>query len=172
MSDPSGQVRRQYEVEQFLYHEARLLDQRRFTEWLALFADDASYAMPLGDPDPRLAESVEDRTALGLPAGDYDKAFLALIVQRLETSQTYAERPPSITRHLITNIQVEDGDTADEVSVRSCFAVFQTRPGRFEQTFYGERADRLRRVGGEWRIARRVVMLDHSPLPRAISILF
>jgi 3-phenylpropionate/cinnamic acid dioxygenase small subunit len=58
------------------------------------------------------------------------------------------------------------------VGARSCFAVFQTRPGRFEQTFYGERVDRLRRLDGQWRIARRRVMLDHSPLPRAISILF
>jgi len=172
MADLTARVHRQYEIEQFLYREARLLDQRRFSEWLALFADDATYAMPIGDPDPRLEESVPDRTALGLPAGDYDRAFLALIVQRLEASQTYAERPPSVTRHLIANVQVEDGDTADEARVRSCFAVFQTRPGRFEQTFYGERADRLRRVDGAWRIVHRSVILDHSPLPRAISILF
>ncbi|SRR5579885_567719 len=171
MAERMGRVERQYEIEQFLYREARLLDQRRFSEWLALFADDATYAMPLGDPDPRLEEGA-GRAALGLPAGDYDRPFLALVVQRLEASQTYAERPPSITRHLIANVEVADGEAADEVSVRSCFAVFQTRPGRFEQTYFGERTDRLRRVGDDWRIVQRTVTLDHSPLPRAISILF
>src|SRR3954452_4748660 len=173
MAEPSAGMQLQYEIEQFLYGEARLLDQRRFADWLALFTDDASYSMPIGDPDPRLEDSVPDRAALGLPIGDYDKPFLALVVQRLETQQTHAERPPSITRHLITNVQAEPADGArEEVGARSCFAVFQTRPGRFEQTFYGERLDRLRRVDGQWRIAHRRVMLDHSPLPRAISILF
>jgi 3-phenylpropionate/cinnamic acid dioxygenase small subunit len=33
------------EVEQFLYREARLLDERRFREWLELFTDDARYWM-------------------------------------------------------------------------------------------------------------------------------
>jgi 3-phenylpropionate/cinnamic acid dioxygenase small subunit len=172
MAGPPAAAAVQYEVEQFLYGEARMLDERRFADWLALFTDDASYSMPLGDPDPRLEVSEADRATLGLPTGDYDKPFLALVVQRLETQQTHAERPPSITRHLITNVQAAPADDSEEVNVHSCFAVFQTRPGRFEQTFYGERADRLRRVDGQWRIARRRVMLDHSPLPRAISILF
>ncbi len=35
------------EVEQFLYREARLLDERRFHEWLELFADDVRYWMPV-----------------------------------------------------------------------------------------------------------------------------
>ena len=34
------------EVEQFLYREARLLDSRRFTEWLELFSEDVRYWMP------------------------------------------------------------------------------------------------------------------------------
>jgi 3-phenylpropionate/cinnamic acid dioxygenase small subunit len=44
--------------------------------------------------------------------------------------------------------------------------------GRFEQAYYGARQDRLRRVSDGWRIVRRTVTLDHSPLPRAVSILF
>jgi 3-phenylpropionate/cinnamic acid dioxygenase small subunit len=33
------------EVEQFLYREARLLDERRFHEWLELFTEDVRYRM-------------------------------------------------------------------------------------------------------------------------------
>jgi 3-phenylpropionate/cinnamic acid dioxygenase small subunit len=170
MADLAARALVQYEVEQFLYREARLLDERRLADWLALFTDDATYAMPSGDPD--IWQERSDRAALGLPESDYDKPFLTLVVQRLETQATYAERPPSVTRHLISNVQVEPTDSPDEVRARSCFAVFQTRPGRFEQVYYGERDDRVRRVDGAWRIARRSVRLDHSPLPRAVSIFF
>ena len=37
----------QHEVEQFLYHEARLLDERKFDDWLALLTDDVHYWMPI-----------------------------------------------------------------------------------------------------------------------------
>ena len=37
----------QHEVEQFLYHEARLLDERKFDDWLALLTDDIHYWMPI-----------------------------------------------------------------------------------------------------------------------------
>ena len=172
MQDPLGRLLLQFEVEQLYFREARLLDGRHLKEWLDLFTDDAVYAMPIGDPDPHLEERVADREALGMPRGDYDRAFLGLVVERLITQQTYAERPPSITRHLITNVEVEATDRTDEVAVASSFVVFQTRISRFEQSYYGSRQDRLRKVADEWRIAQRRVMLDHSPLPRAISILF
>jgi 3-phenylpropionate/cinnamic acid dioxygenase small subunit len=172
MRDPAARMLLQYEVEQLYYREARLLDQRRLAEWLELFADDASYAMPIGDPDPHLEAHVGDRRELGMPLGDYDRAFLGLVVERFVTQQAYAERPPSITRHLISNVEVQETELPDEVDVGSCFVVFQTRVGRFEQTFYGARQDRLRQVGDQWRIVRRTVTLDHSPLPRVISILF
>jgi 3-phenylpropionate/cinnamic acid dioxygenase small subunit len=172
MQDPLGRLLLQFEVEQFYSREARLLDERRLDEWLTLFTDDALYAMPIGDPDPHLDEQVADRTELGMPRGDYDRAFLELVVERLSTQQTYAERPPSITRHLITNVEVAPTDRPAEVQVGSNFVVHQTRVGRFEQSFYGRRQDRLRKVEDTWRIAQRRVILDHSPLPRAISILF
>ena len=35
------------ELEEFLYHEAELLDERRYAEWLALLADDVRYWMPM-----------------------------------------------------------------------------------------------------------------------------
>jgi len=172
MRDAAARLQLQFEIEQLYYREARLLDQRRLAEWLELFADDASYAMPIGDPDPHLEQRVGDRRQLGMPAGDYDRAFLGLVVERFTTQMAYAERPPSITRHVISNVEVHETERADEVDVDSCFVVFQTRVGRFEQTFYGARQDRLRQVGDQWQIVRRIVTLDHSPLPRVISILF
>ena len=39
-------LERWHRVQQFLFHEARLLDERRLQEWLALYAEDAEYWVP------------------------------------------------------------------------------------------------------------------------------
>ena len=111
------------EVEQFLYREARLLDERRFHEWLELLTDDVHYWMggaqqPLsedqqGDRDPRSRPLCRGRSGQGedeLAILDEDKASLTGRVARLDTGMAWAEDPPSRTRHLITNIEVEPGD--------------------------------------------------------------
>ena len=105
-------------VEQFLYREARLLDERRFHDWLRLFTDDVRYRMAartnryprsskaivILDPE-RYAEEDQDRAdELGL--FDEDIETLSARVARLDTGMAWAEDPPSRTRHLITNIEV------------------------------------------------------------------
>ena len=171
MRPPGPRTDLQREVEQFLYHEAWLLDERHLYEWLDLFTEDARYSMPVRQPVERPEEAVRTAGELGPPLFDDDKEFLTLRVKRLETRLAHSERPPSLTRHVIANVQVA-ADEDGEVDVRSNFIVFQSRGELSEQTFFGKREDRLRRVDGQWRIARRMVVLDHTPLPRTISIFF
>jgi 3-phenylpropionate/cinnamic acid dioxygenase small subunit len=85
----------------------------------------------------------------------------------------WAEDPPSRTRHLITNIEVEAGDTASELKVYSNYVVYRSR-AETEQDFYvGAREDVLRRVGETWKIARRTIILDQNVLlAKNVSILF
>jgi 3-phenylpropionate/cinnamic acid dioxygenase small subunit len=161
-----------YEVEQFLYREARLLDEERLHEWLDLFTEDARYFMPVR------------QTIQGRPAGVYeedefavalirdDKEFLTKRVLRLDSGLAHAETPPSRTRHLITNVEVIVDGADDEVIVHSNFVLFQGRRDRMSYQFYGKREDRLRRVDGAWKIAQRKVVLDHVVLPRGLSVLF
>src|SRR5580692_6328412 len=127
------------EVEQFLYREARLLDERRFDEWLALLTDDIRYwmggrsnryprrskAIAILDP----ARYVEDDMARDdeLAILDEDKRSLTGRVRRLDTGMAWAEDPPSRTRHLVTNIEVERGDAASEVKAYSNFIVYRSR---------------------------------------------
>lgn len=157
------------EVEQFLYREARLLDEGRFSEWLDLFADDAQYLMPARETRAGRDESV--RKPGELPLFEDDKAFLVMRVKRLDTELAHAEQPPSRTRHFVTNVEVV-ADEGDEVEVHSNVLVFQSRLERTESFFVGKRQDRLRRVNGRWQIARRRVILDQTLLPRSISIFF
>src|SRR5438067_11501407 len=125
------------EVEQFLYREARLLDTRRFHEWLELFTDDVRYwmsgrsnrypksskAIAILDPDRYVEDDLarEDELALF----DETKETLAARVARLDTGMAWAEDPPSRTRHLIVYIEVEPGPTAPELQVYSNFLVYR-----------------------------------------------
>jgi 3-phenylpropionate/cinnamic acid dioxygenase small subunit len=173
------------EVERFLYREARLLDERRFHEWLELLSEDIRYWMPVRsnrypkaskaisilDPD-RYAEE-EWAKADELAILDETKETLARRIARLDTGMAWAEDPPSRTRHLIANIEVEPGESESEVKVYSNFIVYRNR-GETEVDFYvGGRQDVLRKVNGTWKIAGRKIVLDQNVLlAKNVSIFF
>jgi 3-phenylpropionate/cinnamic acid dioxygenase small subunit len=104
---------------------------------------------------------------------DENKQTLRARVARLDTGMAWAEDPPSRTRHLLANIEVERGDAASELEVHSNFIVYRSR-SETEQDFYvGARRDVLRRVDGAWKIARRKLILDQNVLlAKNVSIFF
>ena len=172
-------------VEQFLYREARLLDERRFHEWLDLLTGDVRYRMAtranryertsksiaILDAARHVEEDPEGEDALAVL--DEDKASLEGRVARLDTGMAWAEDPPSRTRHFIANIEVSRTGVADEVEVRCNFIVYKNR-SEAEQDFYvGTRRDVLRQVAGNWKIASRRLVLDQNVmLAKNISTFF
>jgi 3-phenylpropionate/cinnamic acid dioxygenase small subunit len=173
------------EVERFLYREARLLDERRFHEWLELFTEDVHYwmagrrnrypktskAIAILDPDRYVDEDLTEDDELAIL--DENKHTLEARVARLDTGMAWAEDPPSRTRHLLTNIEVEPGDAASELEVYSNFIVYRSR-SEIEQDFYvGARRDVLRLCDGTWKIACRKLILDQNVLlAKNVSIFF
>jgi 3-phenylpropionate/cinnamic acid dioxygenase small subunit len=173
------------DVEQFLYREARLLDDRRFRDWLELFTDDVRYwmasrtnrypknskAIAILDPDRYVEDDIGADDELAIL--DETKETLTGRVARLDTGMAWAEDPPSRTRHLIVNIEVEPSDTDAEVKVYSNFLVYRSR-GETEQDFYvGGRQDVLRSVDGSWKIASRRLVLDQNVLTaKNVSVFF
>jgi 3-phenylpropionate/cinnamic acid dioxygenase small subunit len=173
------------EIEQFLYREARLLDERRFEAWLALFTDDVRYWMPVRmtryprrskaiavlDPDRHVEEELGKASDLAI--FDETKETLCRRVARLDTGMAWAEDPPSRTRHIVSNVEVEPGETEAELRIYSNFVVYRNR-GESEQDFYvGARQDTLRNVDGAWKIARRTIVLDQNVLlAKNVSIFF
>jgi 3-phenylpropionate/cinnamic acid dioxygenase small subunit len=165
---------RWHEIQQFLFREARLLDERRFEEWLDLFTDDAVYWMP-GRVNPWRSGDVQDSiTKPGdLAVFEDSKHTLATRVARLRTGLAWAEVPPSRTRHLITNVEIEDADDPSELNVRSNFLVYRAQLEQDKDFFVGMRDDQFRRVDGFWRIARRtIIMEDVVHDTKALSIFF
>lgn len=173
-------VELQHEVSQFLYREARLLDDRRYNEWLELMAPDVVYEAPTrhtrlrsGEDEPwELKEELADDDGLRFFEDDF--MGLSLRVARLGTGMAWAEDPPSRTRHLISNVEVKPGDKDEEYRVYSSFLVYRSRLETQRDLFAGQRRDVLRRLDdGSLRIAKRTIIFDATVLPsNNLSILF
>ena len=160
-----------FEVEQFYYEEAELLDDGRFADWLELLADDLDYWMPTRTNRLRRQQALS--IAARGEAGYYDetKESLAWRIRRFDSGMAGGEDPPSRTRHLITNIVVRHIDpgqhpdfSAEDLEVRSAFLVYRNRLEREENVFAGRRVDILRRTEEGLRVARRVILLDQHVL--------
>ena len=153
------------QVEEFFYLEAELLDERRLRQWLELFTDDARYCLPIRyNPLDRSEELTEELSRFDEAYYFNDtKESLRIRVERLYSKQAWAEMPPSRTRRLIANVRVKNDDGA-EVEVHCNFIVYRTRMEKDEDMFVGTRHDVLRRVNGEFRIARRTIILDQAVL--------
>jgi biphenyl 2,3-dioxygenase beta subunit len=84
-------------------------------------------------------------------------------VAKLNSGRSWAEDPPSRTRHLITNVRVVR-DSGRELEVESNFHVYRTRLNSEESSWIGSRRDLLRRVEGSFQIADRKIFLEQTVL--------
>jgi 3-phenylpropionate/cinnamic acid dioxygenase small subunit len=153
------------EVEELLYHEAELLDERRFAEWLDLFTDDARYFMPLRR-NVRFGEHAQrenTREQAEVAWFDEGKDTLARRVQQIATGIHWGEEPLSRTCHLVSNVQILE-DSGAELRVKSRFLLYRNRLQDETDILAGKREDTLRRVDGRLRIARRTIILDQNVL--------
>lgn len=158
------------EIEAFLYAEARLLDDRRYREWLELLGDDIRYWAPIPSNMRRdkLAQGEWTREGAELAWFDEDKNTLSQRVQQIETGIHWAEEPASRVCRMITNVEVTavhpDATAADEVRVRCRFLTYRNRLVDEENLLIGKRHDTLARRDGTWRVTRREIFLDQSVL--------
>jgi 3-phenylpropionate/cinnamic acid dioxygenase small subunit len=168
-----AQMLLQYEIEQFLYQEAAILDERRLWDWLDLLTDDVEYWMPIRSTRSR-GDEADEFTKPGEAAFfDENRAFLEERVRKLDTGFAWAEDPPSRTRHLVSNVRLLDRPAANELHVSCNFVVYRTRLSTDEDLWVGRREDTLRQVDGAWKIARRHVFLDQVVLKsKNLSIFF
>jgi len=153
------------EVEEFLFHEARLLDERRFEDWLALFADDGLYWVP-AEPDQK---SPVDRLSLFYE----DKSLLDVRIRQIRHPRYYAQAPATRTRHVIGNVALEHAaDAEGEIAVRSSFVMLECRD-EDRRVFGGEARHRLRRTADGLRIAfKRVDIVDCEATHAFMSVPF
>lgn len=104
----------------FVYHEARLLDEKRFQEWHDLFTEDARYWMPL----TRGQTDAETQTSLFYE----DKLLLRVRIERLRHPSAFSQQQPSFCQHVLQQPAVESSDAAAGVYVtRTPFMYVETQ---------------------------------------------
>ncbi|MCW5686010.1 MAG: 3-phenylpropionate/cinnamic acid dioxygenase subunit beta [Pseudolabrys sp.] len=163
-------------VEEFLTHEASLVDERRYEEWLSLFADDLEYRMPLVRNLAHSAIGEEYLTGdLDVSWFDEDKQTLATRIAQIRTGVHWAEEPLSRTTRIVTNLKILDVSpsfaNANDVQVASKYIVNRNRTTETDDTLIGKRVDRLRLTDDGWLIYKRTVYINQTVL-RANSLSF
>lgn len=143
-------------VEDFLFHEAALLDDWRLDDWLALLTEDAAYYVPSND-----APLSDHKSALFMVADDANR--IRARVKRLKDTQAHAEFPHSRTRRMISNVRIT-GTEGDSMTVEANFVVHRFRRGAPERKFVGKYMYILAISGETLKIAERRAILDSTEL--------
>jgi 3-phenylpropionate/cinnamic acid dioxygenase small subunit len=169
----ASEMLRTYDVEQFLFEEAALLDERRFDDWLERCARDIRYWMPAQTNRDRRERELAVGGPHDLPMFEETWEHLQQRVRRLATGQAWAEEPPSRTRRLVTNVRVSDRG-ADGVRAASNLLLYRTRHDADVQIFVASRVDDLRpHATHRWQIAARTIVLDATTVPgHNLSVFF
>jgi 3-phenylpropionate/cinnamic acid dioxygenase small subunit len=158
------------DMEDFLYAEADLLDNRQFRDWLNLLADDITYFMPIRRNVKFGQHAQRENTVQGSGISwfDEDKWTLSKRVDQILTGVHYAEEPLSRVCHMVSNVQIRrvtpSLDAPQEVEVRCRFLVYQNRIEYETYMFVGKRTDLIRKTQDGWKIARREILLDQNVL--------
>lgn len=141
-----------HQIENFLYREARLMDENAYDEWFALWTDDALYWVPANEDniDPQRHVSIVYE----------DKVHLEDRIERLKSGAAYAQDPKSRMRRVISNIEIEEGENG-EVTVYSNFNLTELRRSQ-QRTFAGRTIHKLRPEGNSFKIAYKKVLLVNN----------
>jgi benzoate/toluate 1,2-dioxygenase beta subunit len=153
------------EIVGLVLDEARLLDERRFRDWLSLFTADAIYWVP---SQPAQASPHEELSLF------YEtRELLAMRVERLERPDTYVQTPPSRTLHHLGTVRTSPSqDKRWQFEARSTLIVAESRLNE-QRWFAGRVLHGLRRESGALRIAFKRVDLINADAPhRGLSIPF
>ena len=167
--DQITQLLLKQEIEDFLYHEADLLDERRYEDWLALVAKDVRYWMPMrrnvkvGEPEREFTRAGQDINWF-----DEGKETLTRRVKQILTGMHWAEEPVSRISHVVSNVQLLEVNPSAaapaEATVKCRFLIYRNRVETETDFLVGKREDLLRRVDSQWKIARRKIVLDQNVL--------
>lgn len=153
-------------INRLLYHEAYLLDERRYNEWLDLYSEDAIYWVPAGlkplceiDPEWEVSLVYDDRNRMEQR------------VARLNSPYAYTQQPASRTRRVISNVTIALGESEKTCVASSVLCCYEIRVHKMS-TFVGRCEHTLVGAGGQWKIAKKVIdLLSRDEVVDSISFI-
>jgi 3-phenylpropionate/cinnamic acid dioxygenase small subunit len=140
------------QIESFLYREARLMDEHRFDEWLALWTNPARYWVPCNEDD------IDPARQVSIIYDDHLR--LMQRIERLKSGSVQAMDPKPRMRRLISNIEVESRQDG-HLTVGSNFILCLARESR-QELWSGRSIHGLRRDADSFKIAEKKVLLINS----------
>ncbi|HEU5293619.1 MAG TPA: aromatic-ring-hydroxylating dioxygenase subunit beta [Burkholderiaceae bacterium] len=148
----------------FVAHEAHLLDERRHDEWLALFTDDGRYWVPL-------QAAAQEEGAAHNALADEDRLLLQLRIERLTSARAHSQHPPSRCQHVLQASTITlDDEASGRCELRTPFLYVESR-GERQLMLAGTTFHRLVKAGSDWRIRlKRVDLLDAGAALPAIQL--
>jgi len=150
------------EVEDFLYHEAALLDAWRLDEWLELLTEDATYRIPSND-----RPQSDPKSALFTIADDFRR--IRARVARLKDPHAHAESPRSRTRRLISNVRIVE---QNPLLAEANFVIYRFRGNEDVRQYVGRYRYTLEVRNGVLRIKAREAFLDAMELASLGTVSF
>jgi 3-phenylpropionate/cinnamic acid dioxygenase small subunit len=158
------------EIEEFLFDEANLLDERDFKPWLDMLAEDLEYFMPMTFNVKFGQHTKREHTSREAEMSWFHegKWTLGKRVDQILTGLHWAEEPLSRVCRLVSNVQLTAIDTNAqgelEIDATSRFLIYQNRCEYEQYFFVGDRQDRLRRTEAGWKLARREIHIHQNVL--------
>ena len=145
-------------LEAFVLHEAHLLDERRFAEWIDLFAEDGSYWAP---------SRADQESPLNEVSLFYDDRMAMMTrLRRLNHPNIHSQIPAPVSVRLVSNFVIEDMDEAAHAcTVRSKFMMFEYRASVAEgehRIFGGTYTHRIALRDGQLRILQKKALLANA----------
>ena len=144
-------------VEQFLYRQAEILDDRRWDVWLDLFTEDGRYWMPASE-----AQTTGD----GVPNIFYeDRNLMKVRIKRVTHPRAHSQHPPNRTSHVVSNVVIEEADPATgDLVARSKFYAVEFRNDLLRH-FAGKYRHDLAKIEDGYRIKLQRVDLVNAEGP-------
>ena len=153
-------------VTQFLYAEARALDDRDFETWLTFYHEEAEFWMPAWDDDDTLTEDPQSEISLiwyGDRGGLEDRVF------RIRTERSSATSlPEPRTLHNISNVEIT-GRTDTTVELRFNWVTLSYRY-KTTDTYFGTSFYTLDVSGERPLIRRKKVVLKNDYIHHVVDI--
>jgi benzoate/toluate 1,2-dioxygenase subunit beta len=143
-------------IEAFVYREARLADENRYDEWLALWLEDAVYWVPANKDD------YDARRHVSIIYDGWER--LQDRVDRLKSGAAWSQEPRSRMRRIVSNVEVEEVRGDGVIVVRSNFVLGELRRS-LQMVYFAAQVHHLRPVGDGLKMALKKVMLINNDEP-------
>jgi len=155
----------QNSIEKFLYNEAECLDEKKWDDWLTLFADDCEYWLPSWHNEHEYTKDPNNELSLmyyNSKIGLEDRVF------RLKSGHSSASIPLARTCHMVSNIRpvINDDGTC---SVKANWVVHYYKAHKSGH-FFGAYEYRLQAYGESWLIKNKKIILMNDRIPTVLDI--